>query len=327
MDRTLRSGTKQHEFTKYVSQGQDASNPFWGPNKDKGAGLFGAVNYLASLGTNSMYMLTTNLGGDGDDVFVYSSPENSGSRDSSTNPQAAISYENRKWFDVSKLDQWTNAFEHMQTQGQVLHLLFQETETDQILDGGELGPERKLYLRELVSRLAHFIAVIWNHGEENRNSPSQRREFIDYVSSLDAYGHPNVIHHWPGEIDSVLQPLLGFYKMAGPSMQIYWNQVYGKVVKYFFESESVGVPWVLAVTKLEHQELACPMMHTAAHRAPLTSFVKFCGELCLVAAMACQLISGIKSPTMTWMRKTSTQERTFSNPSQPPWRYTRASTL
>ena len=73
-DARPRSGTKQHEFTKYVSQGQDASNPFWGPNKDKGAGLFGAVNYLASLGTNSMYMLTTNLGGDGDDVFVYSSP-------------------------------------------------------------------------------------------------------------------------------------------------------------------------------------------------------------------------------------------------------------
>ncbi|NJR42908.1 MAG: DUF5060 domain-containing protein [Akkermansiaceae bacterium] len=251
-------GTKQHQFPKYVSLGDDSSNPFWGQNRDKGAGIFGAINYLTSLGANSQYMLTTNLGGDGDDVFVYSSPEGAGDRDDENNKQAAISFENRQWFDVSKLDQWTNLFEHMESKGMSLHLLFQEAETDQILDNGDLGPDRKLYYRELVSRFAHFNALIWNHGVENGNTVGQRKDFFNFVSSLDPYDHPNVIHNWPSQLDSVLQPLLGFQPMSGPSIQRTWNQVYEKVVEYYFESESEGNPWVLAVDETGPSSIGVP---------------------------------------------------------------------
>ena len=38
------------------------------------------------------------------------------------------------------------------------------------LDGGQLGPERKLYCRELIARFAHELAINWNIGEENTQS-------------------------------------------------------------------------------------------------------------------------------------------------------------
>lgn len=90
--------------------------------------------------------------------------------------------------------------------------------------------------------------MIWNHGEENGNTVSQRKSFFSFVSDLDPYGHPNVIHNWPSQIDSVLEPLLGFEPMDGPSMQRTWSQVYEKIVEYYFRSEAAGEALRRAVT-------------------------------------------------------------------------------
>lgn len=40
--------------------------------------------------------------------------------------------------------------------GLMLHIIGQESENDQGLEGGDLGPQRKLYYRELVARFAEF---------------------------------------------------------------------------------------------------------------------------------------------------------------------------
>ena len=109
-----------------------------------------------------------------------------------------------------------------------------------------------------MSRFSHFNALIWNHGEENGNTVAQQKDFFNYVTELDPYDHPNVIHNWPSQVDAVLQPLLGFLPMAGPSMQRRWNQVYEKVIEYYFESEAAGDPWVIAVDETGPSRIGVP---------------------------------------------------------------------
>jgi len=47
-----------------------------------------------------------------------------------------------------------------------LHFKTQECEIVNLLDNGELGPQRKLYYRELIARFGHHLALNWNLGEE-----------------------------------------------------------------------------------------------------------------------------------------------------------------
>src|SRR6202008_2995870 len=95
-------------------------------------------------------------------------------------------------YDVSKLDQWQVVFDHAQRRGVYLHFKLEETENDDnrlgnpyqaggrgggrageppvvavSLDGGALGVERRLYLRELVARFGYLLALNWNLGEES----------------------------------------------------------------------------------------------------------------------------------------------------------------
>ena len=65
-----------------------------------------------------------------------------------------------------------------------MHVLTQETENDQGLDGGELGRHRKLYYRELIARFAHHRALVWNLGEENTDTPDQLKAFASYIKNL-----------------------------------------------------------------------------------------------------------------------------------------------
>lgn len=46
----------------------------------------------------------------------------------------------------------------------MMHVVFQEQENDQFLDGGQLGPERRLYLRELVARFGHRPIIARKQG-------------------------------------------------------------------------------------------------------------------------------------------------------------------
>ncbi|MFH7813328.1 hypothetical protein ACH0C8_15565, partial [Acetobacter lovaniensis] len=92
-------------------------------------GIIGALNYLASMGVNSVYFITYNLdGGDGKDTWMWTSSA-------------------ERWrYDVSKLDQWEIVFDHMDSLGIQMHLLTQETENDGNLGGnGNLNNIRKLY--------------------------------------------------------------------------------------------------------------------------------------------------------------------------------------
>ena len=217
-----------HHYAPHVKDWRPG-DPTW---KDgKGKGMIGALNYLASKGMNSVYFIPYNIdGGDGKDVWPW------------TNPKEKFR------FDCSKLDQWEIVFSHMDKLGLMLHIITQETENDQGLDGGELGPQRKLYYRELIARFGHHLALTWNLGEENTNTTDQRKAFSQYIKELDPYGHPVVCHTYPGKYDEVYEPLLGYEYFDGPSLQT--NDTHTQTIKWLDSSATANRQWFVSLDEI-----------------------------------------------------------------------------
>jgi hypothetical protein len=215
-----------------------SGDPVWQDNKGKG--LIGALNYLAGTGCNAFSFLTYNAGGDGDDVWPF------------------VSRNDKLHFDCSKLDQWQIVFDHAQKLGLYLHFKLQETENDDntgakdtivttSLDGGDLGIERKLYLHELIARYGYELALNWNLGEENTQTPVQQKAMAQYISDLDPYNHHIVIHTYPDWQDRVYQPLLGNKSLiTGISLQNNWSTAHKRTIYWIKEAEKSGKPWIVA---------------------------------------------------------------------------------
>jgi hypothetical protein len=226
-------GTPPHHRYQPHEADWRPGDPVW--RGKEGTGIIGALNYLASRGMNSVYFLTMNVGGDGKDVWPWTSDAE------------------RRRFDVSKLDQWDVVFSHMDLVGILMHVVQQETENDQLLDGGELGPERKLYYRELVARFSHHLAIVWNIGEENTNTHEQRVAFARYISDLDPYDHPIVVHtqYTRKERIRMLSPLLGLSAFAGPSLQIGdVRETHDDTLRWVAESARAGRSWFVCLDEL-----------------------------------------------------------------------------
>ncbi|WP_435893680.1 DUF5060 domain-containing protein [Oceaniferula spumae] len=211
-------------------------DPTW--QDGKGKGMIGAINYLASMGGNAFSFIPYNAGGDGDNVWPH------------------VSRSDKLHFDCSKLDQWGIVFDHATSKGMYLHFKLQETENDdrkgpgkdQALDGGKLGPERKAYLREMVARFGHNLALNWNIGEENTQSLDQIREQAQFIRKIDPYGHLVVLHTYPHQHDKIYGGLLGNKKiLTGLSIQ---NSDVAKThvdtLRWVSRSSDSGHPWVVA---------------------------------------------------------------------------------
>lgn len=223
-------------------------DPTW--RNGKGKGLIGGINYLASKGMNVAYFLTLNILGDGKDVWPYTDPEDF------------------TRFDVSKLDQWEIVFQHMQSKGILLHMVLQETENETMLDGGDTGPMRQLYLRELMSRFGHHLGMNFNLGEENgfaeftpvAQNDSQRRSMTDFITKIDPYNHPILLHthsHEPARGD-ILDSILGFEPLDGLSLQVDKREEAAEVVKKWKEKASeTGHGWLITMDEIG-------MWHTGA---------------------------------------------------------------
>jgi hypothetical protein len=211
-----------------------AGDPTW--KGGLGRHIVGAVNYLAGKGMNSVYFLTFNVGGDGDDVWMWNAKTE------------------RLRYDVSKLAQWEILFDHMDRLGLMLHVVTQETENDtgpKALDSGALGTQRKLYYRELVARFGHHLGVVWNLGEENTNSHAQREEFYDHIAALDAYDHPIVLHTYPAQQGLVYGAMLALGILEGASLQNSLAQdVHGSTLQWRAASALHGQPWVVTTDEI-----------------------------------------------------------------------------
>jgi hypothetical protein len=260
-----------HHYRPHVKDWRPG-DPTW--KNGKGKGMIGALNYLASKGMNSVYFIAYNIdGGDGKDVWPWTNPGE------------------RFRFDCSKLDQWEIVFSHMDKLGLMLHIITQETENDQGLDGGDLGPQRRLYYRELIARFGHHLALVWNLGEENTNTTAQRKAFCRYIKQVDPYNHPIVCHTYPGKYDEAYEPLLGYGYFNGPSLQT--NDTHGQTTKWIDRSPDkddywhdevrrkhlwghlmaggAGVEWYFGY-KFAHNDLNCEDWRSRDHLWDLTRY-------------------------------------------------------
>ncbi|MGI9552639.1 MAG: DUF5060 domain-containing protein, partial [Aurantibacter sp.] len=207
---TLRNGL--HEFPTHIADWK-RDDPTWAGGKGKA--IIGALNYMASKGMNSLYFMTMNEHGDGNDVWPWIAPSE------------------QTRFDVSKLAQWETVFTHMDELGIAMNVFTQETENDTVLNKGELGLERKLYYKELIARFGHHLGVVWNLGEETNRTSKQLKSYASYIRGIDPYDHPIAVHNHvrvTGErregrpldpIRETLTPLLGFNDFELPSLQMY----------------------------------------------------------------------------------------------------------
>ena len=114
------------------------------------------------------------------------------------------------------------------------------------LDGGRLGVERKLYIRELVARFGHSLALNWNLGEENTQTTEEQLAMAGYIRQVDPYDHHIVVHTYPQDQDRVYAPLLGREELTGISLQNGWESVHRRTLRWVEASEAAGRPWVVA---------------------------------------------------------------------------------
>ncbi len=229
-----------HTYAPHIRDWK-SGDPSW--RDGKGKGLIGGLNYLASKGVNSVYFLTMNIEGDGKDVWPYTG------------------YDERFRFDCSKLDQWEIVFDHMDRLGLMLHVVLQETENEKLLDHGDTGIERKLYLRELIARYAHHLGVTWNLGEENGpasfspngQTTEQQKAMFSYIEAVDPYHNFAVVHSHsnPHHRDSLYELLLGFEYMDGMSVQTGNPAKSHDIVKQWLNaSKEAGHPWIVMLDEI-----------------------------------------------------------------------------
>ncbi|OSX71206.1 hypothetical protein BU14_0577s0006 [Porphyra umbilicalis] len=212
--------TALHRFPSHRKDWRSWS-PTWGRrDKPRGKSIIGAINYLASVNMNSIYVLLLTHKGDSRDVWPFTSATE------------------RYRMDVSKLAQWEVLFEHMNSRGIVLHALFSETENESLFEHDENGKtggfanSRRLYHREMVSRFGHHPGLLFNIGEETgwddmggwgpRRGLTdwQRKEFASEVARLDSYDTPMLAHTFPDDHDKVYRPMLGNRHFDGASLQL-----------------------------------------------------------------------------------------------------------
>lgn len=240
-DNTVTNNPERGPLKQWLPHLEDwkEGDPSWGAGRGKA--LLGAMNYLNEVGANSVSFLTYNAGGDGDNVWPF------------------VERDDKFVYDCSKLDQWGIVFSHAQRLGLFLHFKTQENELDdnrkgpkrveaiipESLDGGLLGPERKLYYRELVARFGHHLALNWNLGEESTQTYEEQRDMAHYVEQMDAYDSPIVIHTYPWQQELVYDRLLGSQSaIVGASLQNPWDEVHRRTLQWIEASQLAGKPWV-----------------------------------------------------------------------------------
>ncbi|MEM7049262.1 MAG: DUF5060 domain-containing protein [Acidobacteriota bacterium] len=218
-----------HDFDAHLGDWRPG-DPDW--NGGAGRALIGALNYIADRGANVVYFLPMNLFGDANDTFP------------------TISGAAKTRYDLSKLAQWEIAFGHAQSRGIFLHFVLAETESgnENYHDGGDLGPERKLYYRMLNARFGHHNGLEWNLGEENDYGTAKREEFAAYLKAIDPYDHPVTTHTHGNQYEGFYAPLLGNGDFDLTSFQGNTSRraMFDLAADWRQRSAAAGAPWMVS---------------------------------------------------------------------------------
>jgi len=221
----------------------DANDPLFtsADTGDDSRGIIGALNYLSSRDVNAIYFLPMNLGGDGQETYPFVGASNTSL--------------DKTHYDISKLAQWNEVFEHATRRGILLHFVLAEVEEENLnwLDGGTLGPERKLFYRELIARFGYNLAIKWNLCEETHYPTEEVEAFAGYLQSLDPYDHPIGFHTLPLPPTSenpLWDPVLGDSRFSINSIQANISDTGGHVEYWREQSAAAGRPWVVEIDEI-----------------------------------------------------------------------------
>lgn len=242
-----------HEFAPHLTDFNDG-DPLWGPMQDKGRGVIGALNYLATLGVNSYYFV------------VHNTAANTLGQDTAVWPWLSPAEEDRDRFSVAKLAQWEVIFSHMDSLGISMNMVTQDRINQFDLDEGDLGRIRSLFYRELVARFGHHPGVVWNLGEENSATTEQIMDYANFIRRVDVYEHP-IVSQANGTLiahDRYYEPLLGFQNFEGASMQVGLvdfdsgetpsppSKIHNAILKWVEASKAADQPWVVTLDEIGH---------------------------------------------------------------------------
>lgn len=217
-------------------------------NGGKGKGLLGALRYLDSEGMNSVSMLLFNVGGDDRNVvpqLIKVPLDKYATMEPKQQWDEGVVHDR---YDLSKLAQWQKVLDYGDELGLHLHFKLQETENDRFMDGGALGRERKIYMREMVARFGHYLALTWNLGEENEQTTRDEIDQANYMGKLNVYSHPLVMHTYPHAHERY-RPMLGSASaLNGASIQggtTDFTDMRSDIIKWSSLSRAAGRPWVI----------------------------------------------------------------------------------
>jgi hypothetical protein len=118
-----------------------------------------------------------------------------------------------------------------------------------------------VYLRELIARFGHHLAVTWNMGEENGpadwtpvgQTDQMRKDMANYLKATNPYPNFVVVHtHSDNKNqDAVINPLLGFENLDGLSMQIAEvENINNRIIHFIGESAKTKKPWVINLDEI-----------------------------------------------------------------------------
>ncbi len=208
--------------TYWLKGGEDDPEDFLAPGINVGfSNKYQAIDYLASQGVNSLYMMLTTIGGDGNNVWPW------------IGATSIEAQNNHQRFDVAKLAEWESVFSYLESKGIVMHLVLED-------DSGWNGFDRDLYYRQMVANFGHHNGLIWNISEEyNENySVSQVQSFAQLIRELDPYDHPITVHHF-GSLDTWL-PFVGDSRFDITSFQTDNSSVNTEASAWFNIVENSG---------------------------------------------------------------------------------------
>lgn len=135
----------------------------------------------------------------------------------------------------------------------MLHFQLAETEhaNESYYDDGDLGPQRKLFYRELVARFGHICGIEWDLGEENDYGTSKRERFAGYIHDVDPYDHPVTTHTHSGQDGTFYDLLVGNSDFDATSFQGHWSgsDVASLAQEWRRKSSNAGVPWVVCLNE------------------------------------------------------------------------------
>lgn len=224
------NGEGLHFFTPHIKDWKNG-DPTW---KDgKGKGIIGALNYMASIGANALYVIPFTIGDDSDNTWPW------------------IHRDSMMTYDVSKLAQWDIVFSHMDRVGiSPNYYLCESDNSIKYLDKGDMKLSYPIYYREIIARFGYHLGIRFNLGEELKQTGPQQAAASKYLKDLDPYntiiaGHSS--HKREMQV-TIFEHLLGNKYYDGPNYQLHEKEKkdHLDLIMWRDKSAATGHKWIVA---------------------------------------------------------------------------------